>query len=203
MNMKETINTGDPRETLGVSDDATNEEVKKRFKQLAAIHHPDKGGDEAEFKKFKRAYEQIIKGASEPDNVAARSMSALHACFSQLLSQVDPMTSDIVKAVRESIRTNIASEQDILELAKRDIKKYRKLLGKMTTKGEINLFEIILGENIEMLEKNIKLSNDGLKVLGGMITLLDDYTYEYEVPVDRFVVNTGAGWGEQFKTDQA
>lgn len=47
-------------ETLEVSTDATQEQIKKSYRRLALIHHPDKGGDEATFKKIKNAYD-ILK----------------------------------------------------------------------------------------------------------------------------------------------
>lgn len=45
-----------PYHILGVSLNASPEQIKKAFKQLAMKHHPDRGGDEAEFKKINEAY---------------------------------------------------------------------------------------------------------------------------------------------------
>jgi len=45
--------------TLGVAKDATPEDIKKAYRRLAAIHHPDKGGDTAEFQKVQAAYETL------------------------------------------------------------------------------------------------------------------------------------------------
>jgi len=44
-------------EVLGVTKSATQEEIKKAFRNLAKIHHPDKGGDENIFKEISEAYE--------------------------------------------------------------------------------------------------------------------------------------------------
>ena len=49
----------DPYSTLGVSRNASQEEVKKAYKKLAMKHHPDRGGDETKFKQINEAYEQI------------------------------------------------------------------------------------------------------------------------------------------------
>jgi len=42
---------------LGISRTADTNEIKKAYKKLAMLHHPDKGGDAEEFKKVNRAYE--------------------------------------------------------------------------------------------------------------------------------------------------
>lgn len=47
---------------LGVPRGATEEEIKKAYRKLAMKHHPDRGGNEAEFKKIKEAYEKLISG---------------------------------------------------------------------------------------------------------------------------------------------
>jgi DnaJ like chaperone protein len=60
----------DPYKVLGVSRDASDDEVKKAYKQMAIKHHPDKVaylGEEMKnsanerFKKINTAYESIKK----------------------------------------------------------------------------------------------------------------------------------------------
>jgi len=41
---------------LGVSKEASKEEIKQAFRKLAQQHHPDKGGDEKKFKEINEAY---------------------------------------------------------------------------------------------------------------------------------------------------
>ena len=53
--------------TLGVSKTATQDEIKKAFRSLASKHHPDKGGDTAEFQKIQEAYAKL----SDVDKKAA------------------------------------------------------------------------------------------------------------------------------------
>lgn len=51
----------DDYETLGVSRNASPEEIKKAYRKLANKHHPDKGGDPEVFKKIQNAYDNIVK----------------------------------------------------------------------------------------------------------------------------------------------
>lgn len=45
--------------TLGVPKTATADEIKRAFRKLASQHHPDKGGDTAEFQKIQAAYDTL------------------------------------------------------------------------------------------------------------------------------------------------
>jgi len=44
---------------LGVSRDATQEEIKRAYRKLAHKYHPDKGGDEQKFKEINEAYQVL------------------------------------------------------------------------------------------------------------------------------------------------
>lgn len=49
----------DPFKVLGLPDTASFEEIRKRYKELAVKHHPDKGGDAEKFKDIAAAYEMV------------------------------------------------------------------------------------------------------------------------------------------------
>ena len=46
-------------EVLGISKTASEEEIKKAYRQLSLKHHPDRGGDAEKFKQLSEAYETL------------------------------------------------------------------------------------------------------------------------------------------------
>ena len=52
---------------LGVSEDASNDQIKKAFKEIAKKEHPDRGGDEARFKEANEAYDTLKNSQKRHD----------------------------------------------------------------------------------------------------------------------------------------
>lgn len=49
----------DHYQILGVAKTATPDEIKKAYRKLAGLHHPDRGGDTATFQKIQEAYDTL------------------------------------------------------------------------------------------------------------------------------------------------
>ncbi len=46
---------------LGLPPDATHQQIKRRYRELAKKHHPDRGGDPREMQRIIAAYELLKK----------------------------------------------------------------------------------------------------------------------------------------------
>lgn len=51
-------------QTLGVDRNATQDDIKRAYRKMAAKHHPDKGGDTAKFQQIEEAYRILSDPAS-------------------------------------------------------------------------------------------------------------------------------------------
>lgn len=57
---------------LGLKSGASQEEIKKAFRKLALVHHPDmKTGNEAKFKQISEAYTFLVKHAGSGTTIGA------------------------------------------------------------------------------------------------------------------------------------
>jgi DnaJ-class molecular chaperone len=45
--------------SLGITENATEDEIKKAFRTLAVKHHPDKGGDKKAFQEINEAHQTL------------------------------------------------------------------------------------------------------------------------------------------------
>lgn len=59
-------------DTLGVSESASPDEIKKAYRKLANQHHPDKGGDTNQFQQIQSAYETLTNDQSRAQYDAER-----------------------------------------------------------------------------------------------------------------------------------
>ena len=54
-------------QTLGVNEDASNDQIKKAFKDIAKKEHPDRGGNETVFKEANEAYDTLKNSQKRHD----------------------------------------------------------------------------------------------------------------------------------------
>ncbi len=65
-------------DVLGVSEDASNDQIKKAFKDIAKKEHPDRGGDEAKFKDANEAYDTLKNSRKRHDYDTMRKFGGPH-----------------------------------------------------------------------------------------------------------------------------
>lgn len=49
---------------LGLPPDATRQQIKRRYRELAKKYHPDRGGDQKEMRRIIAAYELLMKNST-------------------------------------------------------------------------------------------------------------------------------------------
>lgn len=90
---------------LNLQQNATPEQIKSSYRKLALHHHPDKGGDQDQFKKLCEAYqilsnpelkEKYDQSIPIPESILIPPLKVFSDCFNQWLSQY-PLVEFIFK----------------------------------------------------------------------------------------------------------
>ena len=74
-------------EILGLQNMASEADIKKAYRSLALIHHPDKGGDPEKFKEIHQAYEEALNPPKKEALAPSNTMSAQQFWMEQAKAQ--------------------------------------------------------------------------------------------------------------------
>lgn len=90
--------------TLGAGHDEVRAEIERRYKRLARLHHPDRGGDEEEMKAVNEAWRVLGDADARRDYDArraprARTTYVAHRPVSSPGAQADPISGRLVGAL--------------------------------------------------------------------------------------------------------
>jgi curved DNA-binding protein CbpA len=177
-------------EILGVSADATAEEIETAYRRAASRTHPDKdGGTDAAFKQVQRAgavlrdpearkrYDETGNDVEGP-TVESEARNMLAQMFKQALD----MDGDSVSAVRQmlgGLRTQGTDRRMTLQAT---LKRLTKRSGKITVANGVNLAQNIIDQCIDDTKVTIVAIEKGLAAVDLAIDMAKQYSEEVEPP---------------------
>ena len=178
-----------PYEELDVARHATTEEIRQRYRILAQLHHPDKGGDEEIFKRIKLAYEILSDtirrkeydktGKTHPTrDIRNESLEIISQLLFRIVPNCNPeidnligiMTEDIFKT-KEELTVNIA-------ICETHILKINKIINRLKIKtDDENLILKFLEKQLDIrLQENLEFKRK-IDVCEVVLSILKDYEY--------------------------
>ena len=177
-----------PYTELDVSVTASAEEIKQRYRTLAQMHHPDKGGDEDMFKRIKLAYEILsdpirrkqydITGETGTTNAKDEALSNIIQIILHVVPEFNADQDDLITIAEGETRSMLDMVNRDINDTENQIKKFEVVLNRLRfkTEGEDLLYGIIVRQ-IQQRKKDLLTYNKNVKVCMLMLEILKDYEY--------------------------
>ena len=174
---------------LELPKNCTSEEIKQKYRVLAQLHHPDKGGDVEKFKRMKLAYEVLsdpIKrehydstGDHYDDiNLDSEVMGRLAVMVSQFVQHINPEFDDLILKMKIEIRALQQLTTNAIVECNDLIAKYNIISKKIRLKKEgENLLKLVVDKKVLGLHNEVINHKRGLIVFARMLEVLEDYHF--------------------------
>lgn len=196
-----------PYTILEISPQATDDEIKRQFRKLAQINHPDRGGDEEKFKQINLAYSILSDPARKKlfdttgqfnvnQDLRQQALNNLAMIIVHFMNNIDPDMENLVVCMKNDITREKASLTSQIDQCISSINKLEKFLKKIRRKKEgENVLKMFVSNQIKSHENSILTHNRNLEVCDEMTEILEDYQYgdeEFEMLLNEVISNQEA-----------
>ena len=184
-------------EDLDIPKDASADEIRKAYKILAQINHPDKGGDNLIFKKINHAY-RILKNSeskkrydefgdeSKPINQKQAAKAELAKLIQQIIRAniTNLKHKHVVNAVKDNIVAGIINTNQKIKEVNNNINYLNDAIGRVSPNDSI--LAAVFEDEIKVVKNNLVQ----LKNMKEMLMLMKEEINNYKYKVDETVPET-------------
>ncbi len=187
---------------LGVSEDASKEEITKAYKQKAKIHHPDKGGDEEKFKEVALAHRILIddverdrydRDERERPSVQRLSVELIIRTFTNIIKDElkEERHNDFIASTDDALEAYAAERQELVDARGAALSKLEETLDRLTHDGTNHDFlSDVLTDEIIIVKNLILKDEDRVASATLAQEILKEYGYEIDsMPAQSFTVS--------------
>ena len=177
-----------PYTELDVPIDASLETIKQRYRTLAQMYHPDKGGDEEIFKRIKLAYEILsdpvrrkqydITGETTTTNAKDEAVANIVQILLHVVPSFNVDQDDLIQIAEIETRTMLDLVHKDIGVTERYIINLEKVSKKLRIKtdGE-NLLNSFVLNQIQQRKQELLTFQRRVQVCNLMLEILKDYEY--------------------------
>ena len=177
-----------PYTELDVPVDASLETIKQRYRTLAQMHHPDKGGDEELFKRIKLAYEILsdpvrrkqydITGETTTTNVRDEAVAKLVEILIHIVPKLNADQDDLIYIVEMETRSILNLVNIDIGINEKIIINFEKVSNKLRIKSNVeNILSSIVVNQIQQRKQELETLQRRVRVCNLMLEILKDYEY--------------------------
>jgi hypothetical protein len=177
-----------PYTELDVPVDASLETIRQRYRTLAQMYHPDKGGDEELFKRIKLAYEILsdpvrrkqydITGETTTTNAKDEAVANLVQILLHVVPNFNVDQDDLIHIAEMETRTMLDLVNKDIGVTERYILNLEKVASKLRikTEGE-NILSSFIVSQIKQRKQELVTFQHRVQVCNLMLEILKDYEY--------------------------
>jgi curved DNA-binding protein CbpA len=175
---------------LGLSKNATFEEIKSKYKSLAQQHHPDKGGDPELFKEIKNAYEVLSDPANRKKydttghyesfaSIRDQALEQLSRLFFNIIPNINADIDDLILIMKNESRKERENVNHNINTCNGYILKLNKIINKIKKKNNQseNLLKMFAENQLRIHENELQNFIRQIEVINVVIEMLEDYQY--------------------------
>ncbi len=176
---------------LDLDASATQEEIKKAFRDKSKDNHPDKIGDnpkQAEINKAyavlknpatRKRYDDTGKESAIPFDVRFRAF--LQDTFLKLIEQVEDVThQDLIGSFKNYVKSYISGAEQGKALLEKKLNKFQTILERLKSKQD-GTISFVITNNITEVKRLILLTEDDIKFFKDCFEILNDYDYTFDL----------------------
>lgn len=174
----------DHYELLGIPRTATRKEIKNAYKKMANKTHPDKPTGNAEtHKALTIAYNVLSdedkrakydRGEDPTQGSAPERWEILITSLFDFLIGED-FRGNLIKEAKARAISAKSDQQGFKSEAEQQVRAFTKRLGRVTAEGEINRYEALLSQKIDLLTDRIGKCREEMDALARVILELSNY----------------------------
>jgi curved DNA-binding protein CbpA len=179
---------------LGVEKSASAKEIKKVYRELSKIHHPDKGGDEEKFKEIAEAYKILSDEKTRAKYDSGTSLEELKGETDDLIGRVFsvfeetiggygfvPEHSDLFKMMRATCNEKELKMDRDIENAKLDIRNITAVQDRMK---HAEIFKEYLHNKIKSKKSTIVSIEDEKGYIRRILGFIESCEYVVDKDLD-------------------
>ena len=177
-----------PYTELDVPVDASLETIKQRYRTLAQMHHPDKGGDEELFKCIKLAYEILsdpvrrkqydITGETTTTNAKDEAIANIVQILLHIVPNFNVEQDDLIQIAEVETRTMLDLAHKDIGITERYILNLEKVISKLRIKTDSeNILTGFIANQIQQRRNELENFQRRVQVCTLMLEILKDYEY--------------------------
>lgn len=198
--MKNIQMNDDPYKILGVSKDASDDDINAAYKKAARWAHPDGGGSAEEFDEIKRASQVLLDpekrrrfdedgifDENKPDNITSTALQRITMFFVQSIQATLNAPQglhlhqlDLIQGANTFFDIEIQNCHKRIDETGAQINQFEKVFKRLKTKRNKDVIRNMLNHHVSVLKGNIMVQDNEIKILNEAKLILKDYTFEQE-----------------------